>query len=202
MKNSTQDTPLKMDFYEHYTSFTDEQILEILKYHKDYQNIAVGAAIKIAIERQLIHSDQDLLAPEFQKSHSVGFTIFPEIINDYQRQKLIGSLFRFMYVISFSPIIYGFLQFGEGQIDQTFLGVGIGLTWLLFCLLLKKTKKIIFLMPMFALLFIVSLSVWLKIFSLETFRILDLVMLIIGTLLPAYLMIYLMKLIRHKPGNN
>lgn len=202
MKNSTQDTPQKMDFYEHYTSFTDEQILEILKNHKDYRETAVVAAVKIAIERQLIHSEQDLLAPEFQNSRSAGFTAFPEIANDYHRQKLIGSLFRFMLVISFIPIIYGFLKYGEGQIDQTYLGVGVGITWLLLSLLLKKTKKIGFLITMFVLLCIVSLSVCLKIFSLENFRVLDLVMLIIGTLLPAYLMFYLMKLIRHKPGNN
>jgi len=202
MKNSTRDTPQKMDFYERYTSFADEQILEILKNHKDYREAAIVAAVKIAIERQLIHSEQDLLAPEFQNSRSSQFTAFPEITNDYHRQKLIGSIFRFMLVISIIPIIYGFLKYREGQFDQTYLGAGVGIIWLLLCLLLKKTKKIVFMIMMFVLLVIVSLSVCLKIFSLETFRILDMVMLAIGTLLPAYLMIYLMKLIRHKPGNN
>lgn len=200
MKNPN--TPEKMNFYEHYTNFTDAQILEILKSHKDYQEVAAGAAVKIAIERQLIHSEQDLLAPEFQKSRSFGFTIFPEITNDYQRHKLIGSLFRFMYIITFLPIIYGFLKYGEGQFDQTYLGVGVGIIWLLLCILLKKTKKLFILIPLFALLILVSLSISLKLFNHETFRIMDLAMLIIGMLLTVYLLIFLIKMLQIKPENN
>ncbi|MDP2338018.1 MAG: hypothetical protein Q8N05_16545 [Bacteroidota bacterium] len=196
MNSNNQETSAEMNFNERYSTFTDVQILEILKNHKNYQETAVDAAVKIAVERQLIHSKQDLLAPEFQTSPTSGFTIFPEITSDYHRQRLVESIFRFMYVISFLPFIYGFLKYGEGQIDQTFWGVGIGTIWLLLCVWLKRTQMQILFIPLFGLLFLQGVLAGVKIFSPETFRVLDLVMLIIGFLLPAYFLIYLKKLIR------
>lgn len=199
MNSNNPEIPENNFFYKQYTEFNDAQILEILRNHKDYQEIAVHAAVKIAIERQLIHSEQDLMAPEFQNSKVYRFAFFPEISNDYQRERLLGSLFRFLYVISFIPIIYGFLKYGEGYIDQTYLGVSVGVIWFLLCILLKKTQKLYILIPLFVLLALMSVSASLKIFTPETFRILDLVMLIIGMVLTSYLLLFLKKLIQTKP---
>ena len=198
MKKTDPEMPENISLYERYTNYTDAEIQEILKNHKNFRATAVDAAVKIAVERKLINSEQDLLAPEFQNVKSNEFSFFPVSTNTYHLQKVEGSIFRFLYVTSFIPVIYGFLKYGEGQLAQTYLGVGIGLIWFLLCLLLKKTQKLILLLPIFTLLLSISGAVGLKIFSREPFLFLDLVMLIICTLLPAYLLMYLKKLIQQK----
>jgi len=195
MDNSDQETTDKMNLYERYSSYTDSQILEILNRHKDYQEAAVDLAVKIAIERQLINSGQDLLAPEFQNRKSSGFNLFPEISSGYHRERLIGSIFRFLYLVSLLPLAYGILNYAKGEMLQTLLGVGIGLIWFLFGLLLDKTRKLVVFVPLFVLLFSVSLIIGIKIFEKEPLLLLDFAMLLIGTLLPFYLLMYLKKLI-------
>lgn len=195
MDNFDQETTDKMNLYERYSNYTDSQILEILKRHKDYQEAAVDLAVKIAIERQLINSGQDLLAPEFQNRKSSGFSLFPEISSGYHRERLIGSIFRFLYLVSLLPLAYGILNYAKGEMLQTLLGVGVGLIWFLLGLLLDKTRKLVVFVPLFVLLFSVSLIIGIKIFEKEPLLLLDFAMLLIGTLLPFYLLLYLKKLI-------
>lgn len=188
-----------MDYYEKYTNCSDEQLLEILKKRKDYQESAVDAAVKIAIERQLIHSEQDLFSSAFQNVKSNRSILFPEISNDFHREKLEGSIFRFLYVISFVPLVFGFLKYAEGQYYLTAISVGIGSIWFLLSFLLFKTKKTVVFIPLFILLFSVSLYVGERIFNSSSFKILDFVMLVVGLLLPTYLLLLLRKLIHIKP---
>ncbi|HZL09709.1 MAG TPA: hypothetical protein VFC65_06910 [Prolixibacteraceae bacterium] len=202
MNNSDQEHFGMMKFYRQYTNHTDDQILEILRNHKDYQEDAVDAAVKIAVERQLIHSEQDLLSPEFQKRKIYKFALFPEINNAYQQQRLTGSIFRFLYVMSFLPIIYGFLKYGKGELNQTYLGVGIGLIWFLLCILLRKTRKPFILALLFVFLILVLGAIGMNVFTPDNFRVLDLVMWIIGLLLPLYMLIYLKRLLEDKSENS
>ena len=201
MKNSDQENTGTINFYERYSSHTDSQILEILKHQKDYQENARNAAVKIAIERQLIYSELDLLSPEYQNSKNTSLTLFPQITNGYHHQRLVGSIFRFLYVLSFLPIVYGFLKYAEGYGDQTILGVSTGLTWLLLVVLLKRTEKSFILIPLFGILIFVGASVAFKIASNHPIRILDFVIFIIGMLLSAYFLILAKKLIQNKPEN-
>ncbi|MFY9150986.1 MAG: hypothetical protein WAO52_03155 [Prolixibacteraceae bacterium] len=194
MEHSEPKLELGDSFYQRYSGISDAQILEILRNHKDYQEAAVNAAVKIAVERGLIHSDQDLLAPEFQNSPVKGFTLFPEITNAYHQKQLTGSIFRFLYLMSLIPVIYGFLKYAEGQIDQTILGVGIGLSWFVLSFLLQKKRRKIILVPQFILLASILIFVGITAFDYETLKILDLVILFIGILLPVYLLLYLNKL--------
>lgn len=200
MGNSNQVNSSSINFYERYSGHTDAQILEILKNQKDYQENARNAAVKIAIERQLIHSEQDLLAPEFQNSRNTRLTLFPQTTTAYHYQRLVGSIFRFLYVLSFPPIVYGFLKYAEGYIDQTILGVGIGLAWFLLVVLFKKSEKPVILFPLFGILIFVGATVSIKIAESHPIRILDFVILIIGMLLSSYFLILAKKLIQNKPA--
>jgi len=197
MNNSDDNQTDLNNFYNRYTAYTDIQILEILRNHKDYRESAKNAAVQIAIERKIINSEQDLLSPEYQNVKIFKFSIFPEIKNAYHLQRLAGSIFRFLYVMALVPIIYGFLKYGEGLIDQAYLGVGIGVLWFSFALLLQNTRKPIFFFLLFSMLLILSIFAGFKIFTSENYLIMDLVMLFIGILLPSYLMIYLKKLIQN-----
>lgn len=185
-----------MNFYEQYTTYSDTRIFEILKNHKNYQEAAVDAAVKIAVERKLINSDQDLMSPEFQNGKSSGFSIFPEITSDYHRQRLVGSIFRFLFLVSLLPFIYGILNYSKGETTQTWVGVGVGFTWFLFCFLLKKTQKSVFFILLLLLILSVSVLIGNNLIEKETTKLLDFVMLVIGVLLPVYLLVYQKKLIR------
>ena len=188
-----------MDFNEQYTSYTDAQILDILRHHQDYQEEAVEAAVRIGVERKLISSVHDLLLPEFQTVKSVESIFIPEISSAYQRQKLSASIFRLLYIMSILPVVFGFLKSAEGQLYLTFIGIGLGFIWVLLIFLLNKTQKKVLLIPLFILLFSILLVVAAKIIVAKPFRLVDMVVLIIGTFLPVYLLFILKKMMQIKP---
>jgi hypothetical protein len=185
-----------MNFYERYESYPDSRIIEILKDHKNYQEVAIDAAVKIAIERGLIHSEQDLMAPEFQNVRTSGFKLFPPISDNYQRQRLIASMFRFLYLVTLIPLIYGILSYARGELDMTFIGIGAGLFWGGGSLLLSKTRKQVYWTLLLTELLIIAAAIGQKVFAMNPILIQDLVVLIIGILLPLYILFYLKNLIR------
>lgn len=195
MDTSQQNTSKKDFFYERYLKFTDGQLMELLRSHRNYQEPAVDAAVRVAVERGLINSEQDLLSPEFQQIRPDKFTLFPEVSDIYQRNKLIGSIFRFLYLLSLIPVIYGFLSYAKGEMDQVLLGVGAGLVWFFLCVFQNKIRKPFVFILLLGVLLLISVVVGLKVFSRETFVVLDLVMYIIGIVLPAYFLLYLKKLL-------
>jgi len=201
MSNFDQENDGAIHFYERYSNYTDTQILEILRNQKGYQEGARNAAVKIAVERLLINSEQDLLSPEFQKSKSTGLTLFPQMTSFYHHQRLLASIFRFLYVLSFLPVVYGFLKYAEGYIDQTIIGVSVGVVWFLLILLLKKTEMPVVLLPLFGILIFVGASVTFKIAANHPVRILDFVVLVLGVLLSAYFLFLVKSLIHNKPEN-
>jgi hypothetical protein len=196
MENSEQKMQESAYFYERYSEYSDAQLLDILKNHKSYQAAAVDEAVKIAVDRQLIHSEQDLFGPEFQQNKTFGFTIFPEISTPFHRERMIGSIFRFVYLMSLLPVIYGTLKYAEGQMTQTYLGWGTGLLWFALCLALNKTRNQKFFLPLLIVLFGVSIVIGIRVFNTPSFIFLDLAIWIIGTLLPLFLILYLRKLLR------
>jgi hypothetical protein len=198
MDNPVENVEGDNRFYLKYSDFTDAQILEILRTHKDYQDQAVTAAVKIAIERQLIHSEQDLMSPEFQYTKIDGFTIFPVIGNVFHQVRLIASIFRFLYILSLIPIIYGIMQYAEGNLNQTILGIAVGVVWLSLSLLLNKTRKLIFNTILILILVIITFSAGNRVFAVDSHRFMDLFMLLVGFLLSAYFLLYLRKLIQTK----
>ncbi|MBC8004006.1 MAG: hypothetical protein H7X84_00920 [Verrucomicrobia bacterium] len=199
MNNSDYDPDARDRFYELYTHYSDLQIKAILKNHKDYQEAAVTAAIKIAIERELIHSDQDLMAPEYQTKHSGTMTAFPEISDAYQYQRVIKSIFRVLFLVSFIPIIFGIMKYAEGQLNMTYMGVGIGLIWLALTFSLFKTRKLVIILIQMLLLVPMSLILGYRLFSQKIFPATDMLVLVILTLLIIYFLLYLRKLILTKP---
>ena len=195
MSNSGQIENGNGDFYNRYQKYSDEQLKEILHHHKDYRDDAVSAATRLAIERQIIHSEQDLLAPEYQATRQKQMALFPEPVDKYHKNRLISSIFRFFYVLSLLPVIYGFLQYGKGQITQSLLGVGVGVIWFFFCVIFSQRRKQYFLAPLFILLLVADIYTGYLVFTSLNHQVLDFVMLTIGILLPVYLLLYLKKLI-------
>lgn len=194
MNNPDPDTAAPHSFYERYLAFSDSQIKEILRNHKNYQEAAVNAAVKIAIERQLIHSEQDLLAPEYQYQPSFNRTIFPVITDEYQHKKIVASIFRILFLLAIVPIVFGALKYSEGKLDMAYLGVGAGFLWALLSYLLQRTGKSAVHVLMITIVIFVFFGFGYRLLLQETFRAFDALILIVGTLLPLYFLFYLKKL--------
>lgn len=194
MKKSDPEVAKPINFYDKYSAYSDSQIKEILKNHKDYQELAVAAAIKIGIERGLIHSEQDLLSSEYQNKTSFGFSFFPLIKDDYQRKKVVTSIFRVLFLLSLIPVIFGTMKYTEGQLNMTYIGVGLGLLWLLLTYLLLKTNNVLILISLIVILVGVLIGLSYRILMHEIFHAYDFIVLASGTLLPIYFLLYLKKL--------
>ncbi|MGE5393689.1 MAG: hypothetical protein ACM3P1_03040 [Candidatus Saccharibacteria bacterium] len=199
MNNLVNDPEMPNKFYERYTNYSDHQIKEILKNHKDYQESAVTAAIRIAIEREIIHSEQDLMASEYQSTISRKMTAFPQISNAYHYNKIIKSIFRVLFLVSLIPLIFGILKYVDGQLPMAFWGFGIGLFWLALTFALLKTHKMIIIF--IQILFLIPLAVFLgnRIIHQLIFHVTDLLVLIVLTVLIIYFLLYLRKLFLTKP---
>lgn len=199
MNNSDQNTDAPSSFYEKYSAFSDQQIKEILRNHKNYQEPAVAAAVKIAIERELIQSEQDLFAPEYQSESVSGSSVFPKITNAYYYKKVVASIFRILFFVSFLPIIFGLMKYAEGQLNMAFLCVGVGFIWLILTFLLYKTKKIFIANLQIFLLILVFVGLGYRLSIQDVFKVTDMIILVIGTSLILYFLFYLGKLIQAKP---
>ena len=202
MSNPNQENRNNMSgFYERYSNFTDAQILEILKNQKDYQESARNAAVQIAVERSLIHSELDLLSPEYQKFKDTRLSLFPPAPNVFHYNRLMGSIFRFLFIFALLPVVYGVLKYSEGQINQAFLGIGVGAIWFLGVTLFKRNKKpVVFILLLGILIFSVVIA-GLQLFTRDHLNVLDVVMFVIGLLLPTYFLFYAKKLTSDKPGD-
>ena len=186
-------------FIERYSKLSDEQLLDILKNQKDYQENARNAAVKIAIERQLINSENDLFSSEFQYTNESKTTAFPTVENEVQAKRLNGSIFRVLFIISVIPLIYASLKFAGGMVNQAILGGIAGIMWISGIFLLKKTRNALYLIPLFGLLVLVASYTALQIIELKPVKIADVFVLILGTLLVAYFLFYAKLLIKKQP---
>ena len=199
MNDSDLDTDNAMEFYERYAGYSNQQIKEILKNHKSYQDPAVTAAVKIAIERELIHTEQDLMGPEYQSTPSEGWTLFPEIPMIQAYKKLVASIFRVLFFASLLPVIFGVMKYAEGQLNMTFLGLGLGLTWLILTFALMKTEKLIFLFLQVVLLIFVFFILGYRLLSQKYLQSTDVLVWVAGSMILLYFLFYLKKLIQTKP---
>lgn len=100
---------------------TNDEILDILKKRKHYQPEAVDIAVEEAIERKLIHSEQDLVNPEF-RTEPLTRSLFPTIEKEENKKKIRKSLGRNLLIAALLPVIFGFKQFNVGNTAE-----GIGL---------------------------------------------------------------------------
>jgi hypothetical protein len=181
-------------FYERYCEFSDDRILEILHNQKDYQDVALDAAVKIAIERKLIYSELELMAPEFQNSRNTKRSFFPHISDPYHQRRLTASTFRFLKVLSFLPLVYGIFEYTKGEIPYAIGTITVAVAWFLSVFFMKKTEKTILFIPLIALMTCAGGFAAYKIFSVHPVKVLDLVMLVVTLLFTLYFILFAKKL--------
>lgn len=122
--------PLKSNSTEQKTDFTDTmaelsnaQLTEVLKKRKLYQEAAAKQAIHEAIKRGMIHSEEELLGPEFREKR-LKRQLFPEIENKKIRNKIRRSIARGLILAGSLPAILGVIRLTRGSyIEGTLLFV-------------------------------------------------------------------------------
>lgn len=186
------------DFRKRYSTLSDEKIIEILKNRSDYQQNAVTAAMEIAIARGIINSEQDLFDERFRNNLQPGFKLFPIINDQFHKQRLISSIFRFLYLMSMLPVVFGLLKYSQGNINQALIGILAGLLWFCFCFLYKKTAQILFLIILIVLLFSISLVGFYLSAVAGNYIVLDIVLMTITIFVMLYLLIYSSILLKNR----
>lgn len=190
----TQQSP----FQERYNSYNDQQLMEILRNHQEYQPAAVTAAVKIAIERKLINSEQDLLAPEFQNRLEKGFSIFPKFRNELYKNNMISGAVRILYLYSILPLVYGIMSYAKGEMIQSFSGMAMAFLWLSCCYLYFRTNKELLTAVLISFLVVVFVFTGNLILKADTFHFSDLFILVVAIVLPAYLILFYRNLKKQK----
>ena len=137
-KKNIQDIP---DYVRLIPEYSDEEILNILKKRKHYQPEAAELAIKEAIKRDLIHSEQDLFSKEFQVN-PLQKSLFPEIENEKSRKKIVKSIARGLLISGLIPTIFGFLKLNEGNFIEGGILILGGLLWIILATqLIREVSK-------------------------------------------------------------
>lgn len=116
------------DFRSLIPEYNNEEILNVLKKRKQYQKEAADIAIREAIKRGLINSEQDLFAEEFQEKPT-EFSIFPTIENNRTRTKIRKSIARVLLISGAVPLIFGTIKINEGQILEGSLLIVLTAIW-------------------------------------------------------------------------
>ncbi|NOR74024.1 MAG: hypothetical protein GQ525_02580 [Draconibacterium sp.] len=129
MANKSIASTKKSDFRSTIPNYSDEEILVILKKRKQYQPEAAELAINEAIKRGLINSEQDLFSEEFQENKSESF-LFPEIIDNKNKNKIRKSISRILLIIGALPVIWGALEIGKSNLIEGVLLILLGSIWI------------------------------------------------------------------------
>jgi hypothetical protein len=116
-------------FYTTIPNSSDEELLVILKRRKQYQLEAAQVAIKEAIKRGLIHSEQDLFSDKYEQSTS-GYSFFPVIENERARNKTRRSIARVFLLAGAMPVIWGAIKIIGDLFFEGVLLVVLGLVWM------------------------------------------------------------------------
>lgn len=178
-----------------FDQYTDEQLMEVLRNRRDYQEEAVEVAVETAIKRNLIHSRQDLFSSEYNQTQTSPKSIFPHL-PERQSAKMLTSILRINYLIAVVPLIFAVLRFAEGNALQvTLWGIG-ALAWAGVTMLIEKKheSRLVFLLA--ALFFCFHLIYFISIRDTFSPGVMDVIVYLVAVLLFFYLIGYLYLLMR------
>jgi len=181
-------------FEERFNRLSDNDLIEVLRHRNDYQDAAVQAAIRIAIERQIIHSEIDLISAEYQSSKTGKSIFFPVITNQTYRNKIIASVFRMLYFLTAIPLVYGVIHFTDKIPYQPFGSILLAVVWFLLCFKLSKRWDSRIHLGLTLLLIIVIGTIAISLAGKTPVSISDIFITMVGSVLSIYLLLLLKHL--------
>ena len=129
MPLNSNSTEQKTDFAETMAEMSNEQLVEVLKKRNLYQEAAAKQAIHEAIKRGIIHSEEDLIGPEFREK-KLRRQLFPAIENEKIRNKIRRSISRGLFLAGSLPAILGVIRLTRGNQPEGILLLVFAAIWL------------------------------------------------------------------------
>ncbi|MBW6536792.1 MAG: hypothetical protein K0B11_17425 [Mariniphaga sp.] len=193
MPLNSNSTEQKTDFAETMAELSNEQLIEVLKKRKLYQEAAAKQAISEAIKRGIIHSEEDLFDPEFSEK-KLKRQLFPEIESERIRNKMRRSISRGLFLAGSLPAILGVIRLTRGNQSDGILLFVFAAIWLGASVwLFRLFSRIAF--NTLAGLFLLSLIYALKqLFTPPGYSVMDTFIIVILYLLIAYGLAYVKRL--------
>jgi len=192
--------PDKESLTARFDQYTDEQLMDVLRNRRDYQEQAVEIAIGIAVKRRLIYDRQDLFSAEFNPIQTSSKKFFP-LLHEKQSAKMLTSILRINYLIAIVPLVFAVLNFAEGKVLHIILwGIG-ALVWTGLTMLIEKKQESRFVFLLAALFFCFHIIYFIS--NRYTFKpgVMDVTVYLMAVLLFFYLISYLYILLRRKKNS-
>ncbi len=151
MTERTRKTDEDRDYMEllgkRFREMNDTELKEVLRKRNHYRQVAVNLAIKEAIRRGIIRSENDLEAPSFSDPGR-KFSWFPSPDNPESRNRLLRSLVRSLMITGIIPVIMGIMKISLEKYAEGSGLVGLGMIWwtLGWFLIKRREKKMVWLM--------------------------------------------------------
>lgn len=172
MRKNSKINKIAKDYKKDIPEYNDDEILEILKKRKYYQEEAVNIALEEALNRGLIQTEQDLFEEDF-RPEPLKFRIFPKIEDEKNKNKIRKSIARSTLITGIIPLIWGFLLINAEKNIEGGIFLLAGICWIYFAsgLIRKYNQKILnTLFVITALSFIVVLY---ELFTMRTKQFMD-----------------------------
>jgi hypothetical protein len=127
------------------------ELITVLKKRKGYQPEAAELAIQEAIRRGIIHSEQDLVSPEFDLP-ATKFTLFPNPDSEFVRDKIVRSLMRSLMIVAIIPVYFGVMKYEVSKYVEGTGLISLGVIWVAIAwfIMTKSERRLILPMVLLA----------------------------------------------------
>jgi len=124
-----KDTVDYIDFRTLISEYSDEKLITALKQRTYYIPEAEKFLVEEAIRREIIFSEQDLLADEY-RVEELHFSFFPSIKDNKIRDRIRKSIARSSVIAGIIPVVFGLLELNKGESVEGSLILFFGLFWI------------------------------------------------------------------------
>jgi hypothetical protein len=131
----------------------DADVTEVLKKRDQYQRSAIDFAVREALRRGLIHSEEEMDEPRFSQE-SARFTLFPLPEKTETRTKIFRSLCRSLMIAGVIPAFYGVMKLSSQRFTEGTALISIGVIWIGMSWFLMERSEKWLIFPLFFLLLI------------------------------------------------
>lgn len=171
----------------------DEQLIDILRKRKLYQDEAASAAIREAIKRDIISSEEDLFAPEF-RHESLMPRLFPLIESPKNRNRIRRSISRGLLLTGLLPTIWGMVRLNAGFRAEGLLLISYGVVWMSISAFLIRKYSVNAVWFLFAFLALSVIYVVHRLIQIPQLVIMDVFVIVVLYSLAVYGLLFLLRL--------
>ena len=190
------DSKKQNDFKTLIPEMSDSGIIDILKQRMYYQVEAKELAVKEAIKRGIINSEQDLFSAEYAVG-PLKRSFFPTIESGENKKNITKSISRGLIICGLFPLIWGFLRINSGFTIEGIVLVIFGSTWIFLSAQLMRFFKKEFVQALFLLTFLSGTYLFKVIYvKMGSLVFMDFFIPVVMCLLISYGLFFLMKINR------